>query len=69
MKAVYHQPQEKKYVVTGINKLSGERMAITSPHSQKVCQRMRDALAAKTHRYSAYIRLKVEPKDLQLKLF
>lgn len=56
-------------MVTGINKLSGERMAITSPHSQKVCQRMRDALAAKTHRYSAYIRLKVEPKDLQLKLF
>lgn len=50
-----------KYVITGISRLTGERVIISSPHSYtKTCE-MRDHLAGKTHRYSAYTRLKVEP--------
>jgi hypothetical protein len=51
------------YVVTGINRLTGEREAVTRPHGlTKTCE-MRDKLAARQHCRSAYKLLKVEPAD------
>lgn len=51
------------YVVTGISRLTGERVAVTAPHSlTKACE-MRDKMAARQHCRSAYTRLKVEPAE------
>lgn len=48
------------YVVTGINRLKGEREAVTRPHGlTKTCE-MRDKLVARQHCRSAYSRLKVK---------
>ena len=47
-----------KYVVTGINKLSGEREAVTKPHGLTKTREMRDKLAARQHCRSAYRWLK-----------
>lgn len=60
---------EKLYVVTGFNKLSEERMAITSPHELDVARRMRSLIARGLHRYSAYKELKVELENRQLEIF
>lgn len=52
-----------KYVVTGISRLTGERVAVSSPHSlTKACE-MRDKMAARQHCRSAYKWLKVEPAE------
>lgn len=51
------------YVVTGINKLTGEREPVTSPHSLNKTQEMRDRLAARQHSRSAYKWLKIEPAE------
>lgn len=53
--------QNMKYVVTGINRLTGERQPVTNPHSEWKTREMRDKLAAKQHCRSAYKCLKVEP--------
>ena len=37
------------YVVTGINKLTGEREAVTKPHSLWKTREMRDKLASRQH--------------------
>ena len=58
-----------KYVVTGINKLTGERMAITSPRALKDARELRNHLARKLHCRSVYKHLEVEPEDKQLQLF
>ena len=50
-----------EYVVTGINKLTGEREPVTKPHCEWKAREMRDKLAAKQHCKSAYKWLKVEP--------
>lgn len=50
-----------KYVVTGINKMTGEREPVTKPHSEWKAREMRDKLATRQHRKSAYKWLKVEP--------
>lgn len=50
-----------KYVVTGINRLTGEREPVTKPHRLWKTREMRDKLAAKQHSRSAYKWLKVEP--------
>ena len=52
-----------KWVVTGINKLTGEREPVTKPHSEWKAREMRDKLAARQHCKSAYKRLKVEPAE------
>ena len=52
-----------KYVVTGINKLSGEREAVTRPHGLTKTREMRDKLAARQHCRSAYKQLKVETAE------
>lgn len=50
-----------KYVITGISRLNGERVVVSSPHSlTKACE-MRDRMASKIHNHSAYTKLKVEP--------
>lgn len=51
------------YVVTGINKLSGEREAVTRPHGLTKTREMRDKLAARQHCRSAYRWLKIEPEE------
>lgn len=58
-----------KYVVTGINKLTGEREPVTKPHSEWKTRELRDKLAAKQHSRSAYKWLKVEPAVSELNLF
>ena len=53
-----------KYVVTGVNRLTGEREAISSPHSEwKAYDLMRKykGLQLKAGKSSAYTRLKVQP--------
>jgi hypothetical protein len=53
-----------KYVVTGVNRLTGEREAISSPHSEwKAYDLMQKykGLQLKTGKESAYTRLKVQP--------
>lgn len=55
--------QNMKYVVTGINRLTGEREPVTKPHSEWKCREMREKLVARQHSRSAYSRLKVEPAD------
>ena len=57
--------QAMKYVVTGINKLTGEREPVTKPHSEWKAREMRDKLAARQHCKSAYKCLKVEPADVE----
>ncbi|MBR3496989.1 MAG: hypothetical protein IKH37_09745 [Prevotella sp.] len=57
------------YVVTGINKLTGEREAVTKAHGlTKTCE-LRDKLASRQHSHSAYSRLKVEPLDREGELW
>ena len=53
------------YVVTGINKLTGEREAVTKPHS---LWKTRE-LASRQHSRSAYKWLKVEPAVREGRLF
>ena len=57
------------YVVTGINKLTGEREAVTSPHHLMKVIEMRDRLAARQHSRSAYKRLKIESATREGKIF
>ena len=57
------------YVVTGISRLTGERVAVSSPHSlTKACE-MRDKMVAHQHCYSAYKQLKVEPAEREGRLW
>lgn len=51
------------YIVTGISRLTGERVAVSSPHSFTKCCEMRDKMAVRLHCSSAYSRLKVEPAE------
>ena len=55
--------KEAKYIVTGINKLTGEREPVTAPHSLTKTREMRDKLAARQHCRSAYKWLKIEPAE------
>ena len=57
------------YVVTGISRLTGERVAVTAPHSLTKTQEMRDRLAARQHCRSAYKWLKVEPATKEGRLW
>ena len=53
-----------KYVVTGVNRLTGEREAISSPHSEwKAYDLMLKykGLQLKAGKSSAYTKLKVQP--------
>lgn len=61
-----------KYVVTGVNRLTGEREAISSPHSEwKAYDQMRKykGYQVRAGKESAYTRLKVQPalKEGELK--
>ncbi len=58
-----------KFVVTGINKMTGEREPVTAPHSEWKTLLLRDKLAAKQHKNSAYRKLKVEPVASEGKLW
>lgn len=49
------------YVVTGINRLTGERGVCSRAYDLERCQKVRDAMAKKNHRLSVWTRLKVEP--------
>lgn len=58
-----------KYVVTGINKLTGEREPVTKAHSMTKALEMRDKLVRRQHSRSAYKCLKVEPAEREGNLF
>lgn len=60
--------KKKKYVITGINKISGEREPVSRPFPLVEARRLRDALASRQKRNSAYFRLKVQVYDTQLHL-
>lgn len=49
------------YVVTGINKLSGEREAVCSPHGMTKTLELYEKFKARQHCRSAYKHLKIEP--------
>ena len=51
------------YVVTGISRLTGERVTVTAQHSLTKTREMRDRLAARQHCRSAYKWLKIEPAE------
>ena len=48
-----------KYVITGINRLTGEREAVTRPYALDVAHELRVQLNARQNCRSAYKRLKV----------
>ena len=50
-----------RYVVTGINRLTGERGICSRTYSLERCRQVRDAMAKANHRSSVWTRLKVEP--------
>lgn len=50
-----------KYVITGISRLTGERVVVSNTHSLSEAVEMRDRMAGKLHNHSAYKKLKVEP--------
>lgn len=56
------------YVITGINKITGEREPVSRPYHLEKARRLRDVLADRLKRNSAFSRLKVEPLDTQLTL-
>lgn len=60
-KTISKSGHDMKYVITAINKLTGEREPVTKPHSEWKAREMRDKLAARLHSRSAYKHLKVEP--------
>lgn len=49
--------------MTGISRLTGERVAVTAPHNLTKTREMRDRLVARQHCRSAYKWLKVEPAE------
>ena len=49
-----------RYVVTGINRLTGERGICSRPYSLERCRQVRDGMAMANHRTSVWTRLKVE---------
>ena len=49
-----------KYVITGINKMTGEREPVTKPHGITKIMEMRDKLVARQNCRSAYRNLKIE---------
>ena len=52
-----------KYVVTGISRLTGERVIISSPHSEWKAQLLMEQQKRKNNSRSVYSRLKLEPAD------
>ena len=52
-----------KYVVTGISRLTGERVVISSPHSEREARLLMEKQKARNHGRSAYSRLKTEPAE------
>lgn len=53
-----------KYVVTGVNRLTGEREAISSPHAEMTARdlmRKYKGYQVRAGKSSAYLRLKVQP--------
>lgn len=57
------------YVVTGVNKLTGEREAVSMPLDYTAACRMRDRYARQQHRGSAWKMLKVESAVKEGSLF
>lgn len=55
--------REPKYVVTGLNRLTGEREVISSPHEKFRCETLKLQYAQRYagSRGKPYIRLRVEP--------
>jgi hypothetical protein len=60
--------RRERYVITGINRLTGLRETISRCYPLKEARRLRDALASRQKRNSAYSRLKVQVYDTQLHL-
>ena len=58
-----------KWIVTGINKLTGVREPVTRPYSEHVARELRDKLCKRSHCKSVYSRLKVEPAVQEGSLF
>lgn len=65
VKIKHRNDKSMKYVVTGINRLTGEREAISRPHEKFRCETLKRRYA---QRYAdghgkPYTRLRVEPAD------
>lgn len=60
-----------KWVVTGINKLTGEREVISSPHEKFRCETLKLQYAQRYagSRGKPYIRLRVEPAAVEGRLW
>lgn len=52
----------KKAVVTGVNRLTGEREEISGVHSPAVCKRMAEVLMKVPAKKQAHLRLRVDGK-------
>lgn len=58
-----------RYVVTGINRLTGERGICSRPYSLERCRQVRDAMAKANHRTSVWTHLKIESAVREVELF
>lgn len=58
-----------RYIVTGINRLTGERGVCSRAYNLERCQKVRDAMAKANHRTSVWTRLKVEPAAREGELY
>lgn len=58
-----------KYVVTGINKMTGEREAISNPHSEWKATELLMRWKARNRNTRPYKRLRVEPAAMEGSLF
>ena len=54
-----------KYVVTGINRLTGVREAVSNPHSEWKAEELLARWKSRRSNRRAYIRLKVEPAAVE----
>lgn len=50
-----------KYVITGMSRLTGERVVISKPMEKEMAVQLRKKKALSNNRYSAFTRLKIRP--------
>ncbi len=68
--ATYDGIEQPLYVVTGINRLTGEREMISAPHWRTQAEKMLRNTQEKLYRrhHQPYIKLRVEPYTPQKKI-
>lgn len=60
---------EQKWVITGLNRLTGEREAVTNPHRRDTTVAMLERLKRRQNSKSAYRLLRMKPAEEEGWLF